>query len=48
MSDRMILQSTDVIEEVVSTIDDAKDELRRLSLEVSSIFHVFQGEKELT
>lgn len=46
MGDRMILQSTDVIKEVVSTIDDAKDELRRLSLEVGLTFHVFPSEKE--
>lgn len=47
----MILQSADVIKEIVSTIDDAKDELRLLSLEVSRTFHVFlleKGKKELT
>ncbi|KAJ5705274.1 hypothetical protein N7536_000963 [Penicillium majusculum] len=52
MGDRMILQSTDVIKEVVSTIDDAKEELRRLSLEIFNnpelIFKEYKGCKLLS
>lgn len=35
MAEHMTLQSADMIEEVVSAVDAASDELRRLSLEVS-------------
>lgn len=46
MENHMILQSADVIKEVVNTIDDATDELRRLSLEVSRTFHGSPLEKK--